>query len=165
MKPEECGVGPACVAKNADAETGKRADVGAHETGGALPPAMRATPVPAEGVVSFELASVAERAATAKPRVEAKARRKLESLMWERPREGVRRHEWPVREDMREGARKHDYGSRRERTRPKSSADQRRRNERRNDQPCWSGGMEQAFASPRSCLWRAKRRDRLEETI
>jgi len=46
MKPEECGVGTACVAKNTDAEAGKRADVGAHEPGGALPPAVNAAPVP-----------------------------------------------------------------------------------------------------------------------
>jgi hypothetical protein len=69
-----------------------------------LPPAANAASVPTEGVVGFELASVAERAATAKPRLEAKARRKLETLLRERPREGVRRHEWPVREGMREGA-------------------------------------------------------------
>jgi len=87
-----------------DAEAGKRAGIGAHEPGGALPPAVNAAPVPTEGVVGFELASVAEKATTAKPRVEAKARRKLETLLRERPREGVRRHEWPVREGMREGA-------------------------------------------------------------
>jgi hypothetical protein len=111
MKAEECGVGPARVAKKTDAETGKRADVGAHEPGGALPPTVSAAPVPTEGGVGFELASVAEKAATAKPRVEAKARRKLEMLMWERPREGVRRHEWPVlREGMREGARTGKHG-------------------------------------------------------
>ena len=108
MKPEECGFGPACVAKNADAEAGKRAGVGTHERGGASPPAANAASVPTEGVVGFELASVAERAATAKPRLEAKARRKLETLLRERPREGVRRDEWPVRGGTREGARKDD---------------------------------------------------------
>ena len=53
MKSEECGVGPACVAKNADAETGKRADVGAHEPGGSeaalLPGGIPSTTVSGDG--------------------------------------------------------------------------------------------------------------------
>jgi hypothetical protein len=108
MKPEKCGIGPACVAKNADVEASKRAGVGAHEPGGALPPAANAAPIPTEGIVGFELASVAERAATAKPMVESKGRLNLETLPRERPREGARRHEWPVQEGMRESGRKQD---------------------------------------------------------
>jgi hypothetical protein len=80
MKVEECGIGPAHMAKNANAETGKCMDIGAHKPRGALPLAVSAALVPTKGVVGFKLISVAEKAATAKPRVEVKAQCKLKML-------------------------------------------------------------------------------------